>query len=103
MPLYSPDSHPLSFVVCGGSNPGLGEALDSYGSIQLDAGYPQWTIERMPSQRVIPCMAAFPDGIHLIHNGAYQVVAVFRLTTSPTTKAILYDPTNNPTNPIIRA
>ena len=47
----------------------------------------------MPSQRVMPCIAALPDGTYLIVNGAQQGVAGFGLANTPNLNAILYDPT----------
>lgn len=46
-----------------------------------------------PSKRVMPCMAALPDGTFLIVNGAHQGVAGFGLAEDPNLSAVLYDPT----------
>ena len=45
----------------------------------------------MPSRRVMPCMAALPDGTYLIANGAKQGVAGFGLSDFPNLDALLYD------------
>jgi len=49
-------------------------------------------LERMPSQRVMPCMAPLPDGTFMIMNGAHQGLAGFGLATNPNLGALLYDP-----------
>lgn len=92
MPQYAPYTEPLTFMACGGSTPGPEIALDNCVSIQPDVPNTNWTIERMPSQRVMPCIAPLPDGTFLIANGAHQGVAGFGLATSPNTNAVLYDP-----------
>ncbi|OBZ73298.1 putative fungistatic metabolite [Grifola frondosa] len=60
--------------------------------IQPEVANPQWTLERMPSKRVMTCMAALPDGTYLIVNGAHQGVAGFGLASDPNLNALLYDP-----------
>ena len=92
MPQYAPFSDPLTVLICGGSTNGAGIAIDNCISTQPEAANPQWTIERMPSQRVISCMTALPDGTYMILNGAHQGVAGFGLATSPNLNAVLYDP-----------
>ncbi|KAI4197801.1 MAG: hypothetical protein LQ350_005706 [Teloschistes chrysophthalmus] len=92
LPQYAPFSDPLGVLVCGGSTVGAGLALDNCVSTQPEAANPQWTIERMPSQRVMPCMTALPDGTYMILNGAHQGVAGFGLATDPNHNAVLYDP-----------
>ncbi|KAJ7211023.1 hypothetical protein C8J57DRAFT_1606424 [Mycena rebaudengoi] len=74
-PQHAPYTDPVRIMACGGS------ALGWYRSRQLSAN-PTWTLERMPSQRVMPCMVPLPDGTFMIMNGAHQGVA-----------ALLYDPT----------
>jgi len=61
--------------------------------IQPEVANPTWVIERMPSQRVMPCMVALPDGTFMIMNGAHAGVAGFGLASSPNLNALLYDPT----------
>ncbi|RPD53575.1 galactose oxidase [Lentinus tigrinus ALCF2SS1-7] len=90
-PQHAPYTDPLTVLVCGGSNFGI--ALDNCVSIQPEVENPQWTLERMPSQRVMPCMVTLPDGTFLIVNGAHQGVAGFGLATDPNLSALLYDPT----------
>ncbi|KAL8954462.1 MAG: hypothetical protein Q9193_007236 [Seirophora villosa] len=46
----------------------------------------------MPSQRVISCMTALPDGTFVILNGAKRGVAGFGLAKDPNLNAVLYDP-----------
>jgi len=92
MPQIAPYSDPLTFMMCGGSTPYQGDALDNCVSIQPEAANPQWVIERMPSKRVISCMTALPDGTYLILNGAQQGQAGFGLATNPNLNAVLYDP-----------
>ena len=92
LPQYAPFTDPLTVLICGGSTTGAGIATDNCVSTQPEAANPQWTLERMPSQRVISCMTALPDGTYLILNGAHQGVAGFGLATSPNLNAVLYDP-----------
>ena len=92
LPQYAPYSAPLSIIVCGGSTPNVNTALDNCATISPDAANPQWTLERMPSQRVISCMTALPDGTYMILNGAHAGRAGFGLATSPNLNAVLYDP-----------
>lgn len=91
LPQHAPYSEPLGVLICGGATTGH-LALDNCVSIQPDAANPQWTLERMPSKRVITCMAPLPDGTYLIINGAHQGVAGFGLADDPNYNAVLYDP-----------
>ena len=93
LPQKAPYSDPLSFMACGGSNPGPAIALDNCVTIQPEAANPQWVLERMPSKRVMPCVVALPDGTYIIMNGAHQGTAGFGLATDPNLNAVLYDPT----------
>jgi hypothetical protein len=52
----------------------------------------EWTIERMPSERIMPCIAPLPDGTYLIVNGARTGQAGFRNSEDPNLNAVLYDP-----------
>ncbi|KAM3067190.1 hypothetical protein ACMFMG_005441 [Clarireedia jacksonii] len=92
MPQSAPYTEPLTFMVCGGSTPGPEIALDNCVSLQPEVAGANWTIERMPSKRVISSMVALPDGTFLILNGAQQGFAGFGLATSPNHNAVLYDP-----------
>lgn len=79
-------------LICGGTVPGPEFALDNCVSTQPELPKPQWIIERMPSQRVISCMTALPDGTYLILNGAQQGRAGFGLANNPNLNAVFYDP-----------
>jgi hypothetical protein len=92
LPQYAPYTDPLTIIICGGSVPGPEIALDNCASISPDVPNPQWTIERMPSKRVISCMVALPDGTYMIMNGALQGRAGFGTATGPNENAVLYDP-----------
>lgn len=92
LPQYAPYTTPLTILICGGSTTGAAIATDNCVSTQPEAAAPVWTIERMPSQRVISCMTALPDGTYMILNGAHQGTAGFGLATSPNLNAVLYDP-----------
>jgi len=92
LPQYPPYSAPVTVLVCGGSAAGAAMAIDNCVSAQPEVANPQWTIERMPSQRVMSCMAALPDGTYVILNGATAGVAGFGLATNPNLGALLYDP-----------
>lgn len=92
LPQKAPYNDPLGVLICGGSTNGPGNALDNCVSIYPDAANPTWALERMPSQRVMSCMAPLPDGTYLILNGAFHGVAGFGLATGPNMNALLYDP-----------
>ncbi|KAJ7720043.1 galactose oxidase [Mycena metata] len=92
-PQHAPYTDPLEVLICGGSTPGPGTALDNCVSIQPEVKNATWALERMPSPRVMPCMVALPDGTFLILNGAVQGVAGFGLANDPNLGALLYDPT----------
>ncbi|KAN0105464.1 copper radical oxidase [Russula decolorans] len=90
LPQYAPYTDPITVLICGGSD--FGNALDNCVSIRPEADNATWTIERMPSKRVMPCMVALPDGTYMIVNGAHQGVAGFGLASDPNLSALLYDP-----------
>ncbi|KAK3940061.1 glyoxal oxidase-like protein [Diplogelasinospora grovesii] len=92
LPQKWPYSDPLGILICGGSTLGVSNALDNCVSTYPEAANPTWTLERMPSFRVMPCMAPLPDGTYLIANGAHHGVAGFGLATGPNLNALLYDP-----------
>ncbi|KAK1231928.1 hypothetical protein PQX77_004947 [Marasmius sp. AFHP31] len=92
-PQHAPYTDPLRVLVCGGSTPGPAQVLDNCVSIAPDVPNEKWTIERMPSRRVMPCMVALPDGTFMIMNGAKKGVAGFGLAQDPNLNAVLYDPT----------
>lgn len=92
MPQRAPYDEPLTMMICGGSTPGPSVVTDNCVSIQPENPASNWTIERMPSQRVMPCIAPLPDGTYLIVNGAYKGVAGFGLANTPNFNAVLYDP-----------
>jgi hypothetical protein len=92
LPQYAPYTDPVTILLCGGAEQYDGRALDNCVSIQPEAANPTWTIERMPSPRVMTNMVALPDGTFLIMGGAHQGNAGFGLATSPNNQAVLYDP-----------
>ncbi|KAJ7054494.1 glyoxal oxidase N-terminus-domain-containing protein [Mycena amicta] len=85
-PLSAPYTDPAEILVCGGSTPGAGVALDNCVSIKPEVENATWALERMVS------WLRFPDGTFLIVNGALQGVAGFGLATEPNLDALLYDP-----------
>ncbi|EUC35845.1 hypothetical protein COCVIDRAFT_88427 [Bipolaris victoriae FI3] len=91
LPQYYPYTDPLEVLICGGAakNPRYG--LDNCVSMAPDVAQPKWTIERMPSRRVMSCMATLPDGTFLILNGAEIGEAGFGLAENPNMNAVLYD------------
>jgi hypothetical protein len=93
LPLHYPYTDDAVMLICGGSANGDALALDNCVTIAPESNNPQWTIERMPSQRVMTCITALPDGTFLILNGAQEGVAGFGLATNPNLGAVLYDPT----------
>ncbi|KAF8623873.1 hypothetical protein AX17_007275 [Amanita inopinata Kibby_2008] len=92
-PLHAPYTDPMRILVCGGSTIGAGISLDNCVSIEPEVANATWTVERMPSKRVMPCMVNLPDGTFMIMNGAHQGVAGFGLASDPNLNAVLYDPT----------
>ncbi|KAJ6479618.1 copper radical oxidase [Mycena sanguinolenta] len=92
LPQHAPYTDPVRIMTCGGSAPGAGIALDNCVSIEPEGSNPTWLLERMPSQRVMPCMVPLPDGTFMIMNGAHQGLAGFGLATNPNLGALLYDP-----------
>ncbi|KAF9879202.1 copper radical oxidase [Colletotrichum karsti] len=92
LPQKAPYNDTLGILICGGSGTGAGIALDNCVTIQPEAAVPTWTVERMPTRRVMSCIAPLPDGTYLINNGAMQGVAGFGLATLPNHNALLYDP-----------
>lgn len=93
LPQKAPFTAPLEVLICGGSTEGVMNALDTCVTIEPDVPDAEWTIERMPSKRVMSCMAPLPDGTYLIVNGAKAGNAGFGLATKPNLNAVLYDPT----------
>ncbi|KAK4129599.1 copper radical oxidase [Parathielavia appendiculata] len=91
-PQKYPYTDPLGVLICGGATTGVMNALDNCVSIYPEAANPKWEIERMPSKRVLTCMAPLPDGTYLIANGAHHGNAGFGLATDPNRNALLYDP-----------
>lgn len=49
LPLAAPYTDPVTILVCGGSTPFGGIAVDNCVSIQPEVENPTWTIERMAS------------------------------------------------------
>ncbi|KAH7925711.1 copper radical oxidase-like protein [Leucogyrophana mollusca] len=92
LPQHAPYTDPIEVLICGGSTPGAAIALDNCISIAPEVENATWTLERMPSKRVMPCMVPLPDGTFLILNGAFQGQAGFGLANGPNLNAILYDP-----------
>lgn len=95
MPMYPPYSAHATFMACGGSANGAAYAIDNCVSTRPEDDNPIWVIERMPSQRVMSCITALPDGTYLILNGAKEGVAGFGLATDPNYQAVLYDPSKD--------
>ena len=93
MPQYAPYTDPLEVLICGGAgkDPGPSWGIDNCITTQPDVPNPQWTLERMPSRRVMSCMVTLPDGTFMIMNGAEQGVAGFGLANTPNLNALLYD------------
>ena len=92
LPQKAPYTDPLGILICGGSTPFEGNAIDNCISIQPEVPNASWVIERMPSKRVMACMTALPDGTYLILNGGKKGVAGFGLGKMPNLNAVLYDP-----------
>ncbi|KAK7452115.1 hypothetical protein VKT23_012220 [Stygiomarasmius scandens] len=91
-PQRAPYTDPLRVLICGGSTPGPASVSDNCVSIAPEAPNAAWTVERMPSRRVMSCMVPLPDGTFMIMNGAKEGVAGFGLASNPNLNALLYDP-----------
>jgi hypothetical protein len=91
LPQYYPYTDPLEILICGGAIPNPAWGIDNCITIEPDADEPEWTIERMPSRRVISCMATLPDGTFIIMNGGETGEAGFGLAKNPNMNALLYD------------
>ncbi|KAH9882217.1 hypothetical protein J1614_001389 [Plenodomus biglobosus] len=91
LPQYYPYNAPLEVLICGGAGLKVALGLDNCVSIEPDSADPQWTLERMPSKRVMSCMTTLPDGTFLILNGAEIGVAGFGLADKANLNAVLYD------------
>jgi len=100
LPQKGPGYGNLGVLICGGSTNGVSNALDNCVSTYPDDANPKWTLERMPSPRVMTCMAPLPDGTYWIGNGAKHGVAGFGLAEGPNLNALLYDPTKPVNNRI---
>ena len=92
LPQKAPYTDDLGVLICGGSTVGPANAIDNCVTIFPEAATPKWTLERLPSFRVMPCIAPLPDGTYLIANGAHHGVAGFGLAENPNLNAMLYDP-----------
>ncbi|KAI4941281.1 hypothetical protein J4E91_010858 [Alternaria rosae] len=91
LPQYYPYTAPLEVLICGGASAAPNVGLDNCVSIEPDTANAQWSLERMPSRRVISCMATLPDGTYLILNGAEIGQAGFGLADQANLNAVLYD------------
>ena len=49
LPQFAPYTDPLQIMICGGSTPGGGIALDNCVTIAPESANPTWTLERMAS------------------------------------------------------
>jgi hypothetical protein len=91
LPLKAPYTDPMTVIVCGGAT-GDQVGLDTCVSISPEVPGAQWTVEQMPSTRVLACMAPLPDGTFIIINGAHFGVAGFASSRDPNLTPVLYDP-----------
>jgi len=90
-PQYAPYTDPIRVLVCGGSTPAK-DGLDNCVHIAPEVPGAKWTIERMPSKRVLACMAGLPDGTFFIGNGASFGAGGFANADTPNLTPVLYDP-----------
>jgi hypothetical protein len=93
LPQHAPYSDPLELLICGGSVPFTEIALDNCVTIAPDVPNANWTLERMPSKRLMPNIVALPDGTYLMLNGARKGRAGFGLAKDPNLSSVHYDPT----------
>lgn len=91
LPQVFPYTEPLEVLICGGAGRAPAWGIDNCVTTQPDLPNPEWTIERMPSRRVMSCMVTLPDGTFLILNGAEEGAAGFGLADKSNFNAVLYD------------
>lgn len=96
IPQQAPYTDPVEVLICGGSTPAK-DGIDNCVRTHPEVPGEQWIIERMPSKRVLVCMANLPDGTFLIVNGAEHGAGGFANADTPNHGAVLYDP-SQPTN-----
>jgi len=92
MPVKAPYTAPNTIMLCGGSNYNTRVGLDTCVSITPEIANPQWSIEHMPSQRVLACIVSLADGTFLIINGAHLGSAGFANAQEPNYAPVLYNP-----------
>nr|CEG04248.1 unnamed protein product [Fusarium clavum] len=93
LPHKAPYSDPVEVLICGGTTHEPGnDALDNCVLMAPDVEGAEWTIERMPSKRVMPNMVALPDGRYLILGGAQVGRGGFGLADNSNLNAVMYDP-----------
>lgn len=56
LPQYAPYTDPLEILICGGSTPFAGSAIDNCVTIAPEAPQPKWIVERMASFPCSPVM-----------------------------------------------
>jgi hypothetical protein len=91
LPQKAPYTDPMTILVCGGATQER-VGIDTCVSISPEVQNAQWTVEKMPSKRVMSCMVALPDGTFLIMNGAHLGVSGFASASDPNFTPVLYDP-----------
>ncbi|KAF8130538.1 copper radical oxidase [Boletus edulis] len=91
LPQHAPYTAPLEVLVCGGAASNR-VSINNCIRMAPDVPNPAWTVERMPSGRVMPCMVTLPDGTYLILNGAQFGLAGFGQAINPNYNALLYNP-----------
>lgn len=94
-------------LICGGAPTGsyiqasrrnfIG-ALNTCGRIKITDKSPEWTLETMPSARVMGDMVLLPTGEVLIINGAAAGSAGWELGRNPVLSPVIYKPDNAPSS-----
>ncbi|KAI8853436.1 hypothetical protein BC829DRAFT_373407 [Chytridium lagenaria] len=101
LPLDPYDNYDPAVMVCGGSvhpqglqavesNTSIG--LSTCGTIRPERPDANWTVEVMPSPRVLGDLIHLPDGTLLLLNGAQRGMAGWDLGRNPNLAAHLYNP-----------
>ena len=62
LPQFAPYTDPLEILICGGSTPGAGVALDNCVTIAPESAEPTWTLERMVSPIISSLLLMIKDG-----------------------------------------
>ncbi|GAB4845198.1 hypothetical protein Ancab_038607 [Ancistrocladus abbreviatus] len=99
--LTNPKNIQVEILVCGGAPRGSYQsatkghfvgALNTCGRLRISDPNPQWTMEAMPSARVMGDMVILPNGQVIIINGAGAGAAGWEIGRNPVLSPVIYRP-----------